>query len=217
LVGLHACGPCSDWLPVEQASPSLGRDARSGGQASKRSPGGPSHWLINISVRKRSRGLRMAWIKGECGYSGRVFDGSRLQRVAGCAYDVWERCPDGGVPKTIGLVGLAPLGRREALYRGCFGRGLDRMRKGRVRMSSLGTGVMRDRCAPVGCVTRCVSAADTSLSLSLSLSAPDLAGKDLRRRGVVRGLRRHAARQDPSRRVARLRVAGAWGACADGC
>ena len=28
---------------------------------------------------------------------------------------------------------------------------------------------------------------------------------------------RHAARQDPSRRVARLRVAGAWGARADGC
>jgi hypothetical protein len=30
--------------------------------------------------------------------------------------------------------------------------------------------VVRDRCAPVGAITRCVSVADTSLSLSLSLS-----------------------------------------------
>ncbi len=37
-----------------------------------------------------------------------------------------------------------------------------------VRVSSMGTDVMRDRCAPLGVVSRCVSVADTSLSLSLS-------------------------------------------------
>jgi hypothetical protein len=41
-----------------------------------------------------------------------------------------------------------------------------------VRVSSMGTDVMRDRCARMRGVVRCVSVADTSLSLSLSLSLP---------------------------------------------
>ena len=45
----------------------------------------------------------------------------------------------------------------------------DRMTRGRFCMSPLGTDVMGIDVRPVGAVCRCVSAADTSLSLSLSL------------------------------------------------
>jgi hypothetical protein len=49
------------------------------------------------------------------------------------------------------------------------GAGSKRMLGNGVRVSSLGTDVMRDRCALRGVVCRCVSTADSSLSLSLSL------------------------------------------------
>jgi hypothetical protein len=49
------------------------------------------------------------------------------------------------------------------------------MTRGCVRVSSLRADVPGIVAPPCGAVTRCVSAADTSLSLSLSLSAPDLA------------------------------------------
>jgi hypothetical protein len=51
------------------------------------------------------------------------------------------------------------------------------MKRGRFCMSPLGTDVMGMVVRPVGAVARCVSVADTSLSLSLSLSTPGLAGK----------------------------------------
>ena len=48
------------------------------------------------------------------------------------------------------------------------GAGSKRMLGNEVRVKSLGTDVMRGRCARIGVVCRCVSAADSSLSLSLS-------------------------------------------------
>jgi hypothetical protein len=50
------------------------------------------------------------------------------------------------------------------------------MEKGCFRVSPLGTDVTGIVVRPLGAVTRCVSVADTSLSLSLSLSAPNLSG-----------------------------------------
>ena len=49
------------------------------------------------------------------------------------------------------------------------------MRRGCFRVSSLGTDVSRVFRCPLGAVGRCVSSADTSLSLSLSLSCPSSA------------------------------------------
>ncbi len=53
------------------------------------------------------------------------------------------------------------------------------MKRGCFRVSPIGTDVRGVVVRPWGAITRCVSVADTSLSLSLSLSAPDLAGKSL--------------------------------------
>jgi hypothetical protein len=48
--------------------------------------------------------------------------------------------------------------------------------RGCIRVSPLGTDVTGVVVRPVGAITRCVSVADTSLSLSLSLSTPNLSG-----------------------------------------
>ena len=55
------------------------------------------------------------------------------------------------------------------------------MMRGRVRVSPVRTDVVGIVACSGGPVARCVSVADTSLSLSLSLSAPGLAGQVLRR------------------------------------
>jgi hypothetical protein len=84
------------------------------------------------------------------------------------------------------------------------------MKRGCFRVSPLGTDVTRVVVRPSGAITRCVSLADTSLSLSLSLSTPDLLGQrpssgakngadhryvDRSRRGCARGVCR--ARCEP--------------------
>jgi len=51
------------------------------------------------------------------------------------------------------------------------------MMRGCFRVSPMGTDVMGIALRPVGALARCVSVADTSLSLSLSLSTPGLLGK----------------------------------------
>src|ERR1039457_2519768 len=63
-----------------------------------------------------------------------------------------------------------PLGRCQALCRGSNGRGPDRMMRSCFRVSSMGTDVAGVAAAREGPVGRCVSIADGSLSLSLSLS-----------------------------------------------
>jgi hypothetical protein len=55
--------------------------------------------------------------------------------------------------------------------RGCWERVPDQMKRGCFRVSPLGTDVMGVATRPCGPVGRCVSSADTSLSLSLSLYA----------------------------------------------
>ena len=51
------------------------------------------------------------------------------------------------------------------------------MKRGCFRVSPIGTDVVGIVVRPAGAITRCVSLADTSLSLSLSLSTPDFLGK----------------------------------------
>jgi hypothetical protein len=71
---------------------------------------------------------------------------------------------------------------RRSAQSGFFGEGAgsNRMSGNEVRVSSHGTDVMGNRCAPVGVVSRCVSVADTSLSLSLSLCRGSSSGQDAR-------------------------------------
>ncbi len=57
-------------------------------------------------------------------------------------------------------------------FKRLLGRGPDRMMRGCFRVSQLGTDVPGIAMRPLGAVGRCVSSADTSLSLSLSLSCP---------------------------------------------
>jgi len=59
-----------------------------------------------------------------------------------------------------------------------------------VRVRSFETDVMRDRCAPMGVVVRCVSTADSSLSLSLSLCSQFLSAENGAPTGFLAGLRR---------------------------
>src|SRR5665213_1179826 len=70
-----------------------------------------------------------------------------------------------------------------------LGRGPDRMKRGCFRVSPIGTDVMGIGVARGLPLARCVSAADTRLSLSLSLSTPGLLGSRPSF-GVFRGARR---------------------------
>jgi hypothetical protein len=67
-----------------------------------------------------------------------------------------------------------------------------------AHVKSFRTDVIEDRCAPVAPVSRCVSTADSSLSLSLSLSAPDLLGPEpsfsAEKGALLAGLRRAPGR-----------------------
>ena len=56
-----------------------------------------------------------------------------------------------------------------------------------VRVRSFVTDVMRDRCAPIGVVVRCVSTADSSLSLSLSLCSQFLSAENGSRTHLLAG------------------------------
>jgi hypothetical protein len=82
-------------------------------------------------------------------------------------------CSRNGIPWGVvdigsGL-GLASGGRPEALITGLLGEGRVAMMRGCFHVSSLGTDVPGIYGAQCGPVARCVSVADTSLSLSLSL------------------------------------------------
>jgi len=92
-------------------------------------------------------------------------------------YVPWVMASRLWVAKHDRLGWVDPLGRRQALCRGSNGRGPDRMRRSCFRVSSMGTDVAGVAAARVGPVGRCVSIADGSLSLSLSLSTPGLVGK----------------------------------------
>src|SRR5665213_1466753 len=90
-----------------------------------------------------------------------------------------------------------------------LGRGPDRMKRCCFRVSPIGTDVMGIALRPTGAVCRCVSAADTSLSLSLSLSTPGLLGKKPSL-GADRGAHHHllaGTRRAPGRGVHRSRAA----------
>jgi hypothetical protein len=68
-----------------------------------------------------------------------------------------------------GLGRLGSLGRCQALAEGCLGEVPDRMNRGVFRVRSLGSDVLGVLVADQP-VTRCISIADASLSLSLSLA-----------------------------------------------
>jgi hypothetical protein len=67
-----------------------------------------------------------------------------------------------------GLGRLGSLGRCQALAEGCWGEVPDRMNRGVFSVGSLGTDVLGVLGTDQS-VTRCISIADASLSLSLSL------------------------------------------------
>src|ERR1700691_4732789 len=81
------------------------------------------------------------------------------------------RCHETGAQPTIGRVWVGPLDWFQALQQGIAvtGEGLDRMKRGCFRVSQSGTDVSGIPARPFGPVGRCLSIADASLSLSLSL------------------------------------------------
>jgi hypothetical protein len=90
-----------------------------------------------------------------------------LQWLCVSAYSLLVVAPEWGHGNRLGLGWSS--GSIASASQGMLGRGPGHMEKGCFRVSPIGTDVTGIVVRPAGAVCRCVSAADTSLSLSLSL------------------------------------------------